>query len=133
MTKPKPQTDIQAWLKEVEQRCEAATQGPWTLQTYDTHGVDSFGQSTMKTLYLIQSDAGAGVRDDVVHAIHSRTYVPKLVAALRVALEALDRATDVKCMSEMCGIGGLCDSCVKDRQVEKARDQIQQIIGERGE
>lgn len=113
-------TALAAWLREIEQRAEKATPGPWC---WEAHGeksndwtvgyaldendkpltgeirppdfiVETAGYSEpaiLRKLVVIEHENAPGYADAAFIAA-ARADVPRLVAALRIAVEALERA-----------------------------------------
>lgn len=73
-------------LKEIASRCSAATEGPWTLAEYYP------GDTPHILQLLVDIDGCVGpakiIRDrDAVFVVNARTDIPRLIAALRLAIE----------------------------------------------
>lgn len=82
-------------LDEMQARCDAATPGPWKLKPVDDHKRIIFGPNGNSW----GTDVGEIDSDDADYdeamrtaefVSHARTDMPRLIAALRVAMEALD-------------------------------------------
>lgn len=71
--------DLQTLLKEIKRLCKRATPGPWLLEGEKApENVDIYDVS-----YVISQERA----EDVKFISHARTALPRLVAALELALE----------------------------------------------
>lgn len=86
---------LEELLKQVEEASAAATPGPWTIFNAFVDG------ETYSALHVDVDKAATS--NDVRFIALSRTAMPRLAEALRVAVEALERITE-KAEFEMPGI-----------------------------
>ena len=89
---PKQILDV---LDEIKERCKKATEGPWSVVDCGDEGsasvVSDAGNTIIHSDYRRSTQYGLEIGSDADLIAHSRTDLPKLERALRVAVEGLSR------------------------------------------
>lgn len=104
-------------LDEMQARCDKATPGPWRA---DWKGTNHFELTSASSPYwLVRPEQGFERGEDLEFVAHSRTDLPRLLAALRVAVDGLASC----CVNRIGGkeqLCGHCYSCKAIANVERA-------------
>lgn len=101
---------IEQTLDEMQARCDKVTaNGPYRVVEYGFDGTYSVVQDGMQVARINTFDPFSPIAKGHAEFIaHSRTDIPRLVAALRVAVDGLSG----RCVNRIGGEDNLCGHCV---------------------
>jgi hypothetical protein len=131
--KRNPMTDLETWLKEVQARCDASTEGPWDLKN-SGHLPEGSLLEVGTVQWIANREFIAHAREDLSRALEEIRKLQAMCDAFQVGEERALR--DARILRNVNGSGHSCTMlaaklCDVERERDEARAQLQSVRAQR--